>query len=262
MDKHLDNNQYSHICDYDFASLFQEVQYNGNTLSDSERKKQVSEIDETIAQFSEELPLIHSILESAKGKEDEFQNLNRTVISTMLFVRITMIDILVASKYFLLADKDYDKRFMRGKLYVILNEGFKKVYGFEEEVKKLYGVNKGKKDKTAEWEKLMPLLKNFPEKINLQYQELTFYLDKQSKSSSWWRNERNYETHLVAEELYESRQEEIIESKVMIDSMKLFTSLLAIDQFLTNVHACIVNYLNSLVRSEAVNGSPALKKTV
>ena len=37
--------------------------------------------------------------------------------------------------------------------------------------------------------------------------------------------------------------EEIIESKVMMDSMKLFNTLLAVNNFLTNVHACLFNYL-------------------
>ena len=46
-----------------------------------------------------------------------------------------------------------------------------------------------------------------------------------------------------SEKLYVSRQEEIIESKVMMDSLKLFTTLQAVDHFLTNVHACILNYV-------------------
>ena len=45
------------------------------------------------------------------------------------------------------------------------------------------------------------------------------------------------------EKLYVSRQEEIIESKVMMDSMKLFNTLLAVNLFLTNVHACLFNFL-------------------
>lgn len=43
-----------------------------------------------------------------------------------------MIDSMVVGKYFILADRDYDQRFMRGKLFVILKEGFKKLYGFNE----------------------------------------------------------------------------------------------------------------------------------
>ena len=46
-----------------------------------------------------------------------------------------------------------------------------------------------------------------------------------------------------AEKLYESRQEDIIESKVMMDSMKLFDTLFAVNHFLTNMHNCLYNYM-------------------
>lgn len=82
-----------------------------------------------------------------------------------------------------------------------------------------------------------------PRVINRQYQELTSLLEKQSKTSSWWKDERNYETHLDTEKLYKSRQEEIIESKVMMDSLKLFNTLMAVSNFLGNVHACLFNFL-------------------
>lgn len=166
-----------------------------------------------------------------RNLEDEYHRIDRTVISVMLFVLMTMIDSMVASKYFILADKDYDRRFIRGKLFVILNEGFKKLYGFNE--------NGHKK---SEWDKQQPLMKYFPEVIHHQYQELTDLLERHSKSSSWWKEERNLETHLDMEKLYKSRQEEVIE-KVMIDSLKLFRTLMAVDNFLTNMHACLRNYL-------------------
>ena len=137
------------------------------------------------------------ILEDTKERHDEYHKIDRIVVSVCLFVLITMIDSMVAGKYFILADRDYDRRFMRGKLFVILNEGFKKLYGFNE----------------------------------------------QSHISSWWKDERNYETHLDTEKLYKSRQEEIIESKVMMDSLKLFNTLLAVSHFLENVHACLLNFL-------------------
>lgn len=87
---------------------------------------------------------------------------------------------MVAGKYFILADTDYDKRFMRGKMKVILNEGFKKLYGYKEDNKK-----------KSEWFRLLDLMKFFPEIINRQYQDLTFQLENQSKTSSWWK-ERIY----------------------------------------------------------------------
>lgn len=232
MNEDLANIQYSQIQDYKFSRFFEDEQYNGKTLSDAERKEFVAVIDETIAQYSEGLPLMYDTLEGIKDQHDEYHEIERTVVSVMQFVLITMIDSMVASKYFILADGDYERRFMRGKLMVILNEGFKRLYGFDE-----------KTHKKSEWDRLLPLMRHFSEAINIQYQELTFLLEKHANSSSWWRTERNLETHLESEELYISRQEEIIESKVMIDTMKLFRTLLAVNLFLTNLHACLFNVL-------------------
>ncbi|MDE6872235.1 MAG: hypothetical protein K2J62_08995 [Bacteroidales bacterium] len=232
MKEDLTNIQYSPIRHIRYAQWFEDVQYNGKTLSESERKECVSVIDKTIEQYSSGLPMMNDILESIKDLHDEYHEIERTIVSVSLFVIITMIDSMIASKYFILADKDYDKRFMRGKLFIILNEGFKKLYGFNENT-----------HKKSEWDRLLPLMKHFPEAINHQYQELTYHLEKHSKSSSWWKDERNLETHLDAEKLYKSRQEEIIESKVMTDSLKLFRTLLAVSNFITNAHACIVNFL-------------------
>lgn len=145
-------------------------------------------------------------------------------------IQITMIDSSVISKYFILADKDYARRFMRGKMKVILNEGFKKLYGFNDKTKK-----------ESEWNKLVAIVKYFPEDIRQQCLHLSFLLEDQSKSSSWWKDERDIETHLDAEKLYASRCEDVIESKVMMDSIKLINSLFAVDAFLANMHACFYN---------------------
>lgn len=229
--------QYSPVRDYKYATYFEEVQYNGKTLTADERKEFVAVIDETISDYSDGLPLIKDTLESIKGQKGEFPEIERSIASVMLFVVITMIDSMVASKYFILADKDYDRRYMRGKLKVILNEGFKQLYGFEK-----------KKKKKSRWDQLSPLIQYFPEVIKQQYADLGDLLERHSKSSSWWRDERDVETHLDAEELYASRQEEIIESKVMMDSSKLFNTLLAVDRFLTNMHACLMNCLREKIR--------------
>ena len=232
MSEDLMNIQYSPIWRYNYAKWFQEMQYNGKILSEAERKEFISVIDEAIAQHTEGLPLMKDILDGSKDLHDEYHEIEYTVASVMLFVLMTILDSLVASKYFIMADGDYDRRFMRGKLMVILNEGFKRLYGFDE-----------KTHKKSEWDKLLPLLRHFPEEINHQYRDLTYHLEKHARSSSWWKEERNLETHMDAEKLYASRQEEIIESKVIMDTMKLFNTLQAVDHFLTNVHACLCNYL-------------------
>lgn len=167
MNEELANIQYAQIIEYKYAQWFKEVQYNGKTLSESERKEFISVIDDTIAQYSEGLLLMTSILEDTKEQYDEYHEIDRTVVSVYLFVLFTMIDSMVAGKYFILADRDYDRRFMRGKLFVILNEGFKKLYGFNM-----------KSHKKSEWNRLQLIMKHFPEVINRQYQELTSLLEK------------------------------------------------------------------------------------
>ena len=122
--------QYAQIRDYKYAQYFEERQYNGKTLSESERKEFISFVDKIIAQHFEGLSLMTSILECTKEQHDEFHKIYRTVASVYLFIFITMIDCMVAGKYFILADRDYDRRFMRGKMFVIFNEGFKRLYGF------------------------------------------------------------------------------------------------------------------------------------
>lgn len=232
MNEEFANIHFKPIRNNEFAKWFQDVQYNGTVLSDEERKEFVMMLDETIVNYEEGLPLVRQILNIFSEQHDDYHETYCTVASVMLFVLMTMIDCMVACKYFILADKEYDRRFMRGKLMVILNEGFKRLYGFD---KKTY--------KKSEWDKLLPLMRHFPESINRQYQDLTFLLEKHSKSSSWWQEERSLETHLEAIKLYDSRQEEIIESKVVMDSMKLFCSLMAVNDYLSNLHTCLYNHL-------------------
>lgn len=232
MTNEFDHIQYAPIRNYQYKRWFRKVQYNGRELHEDERREFLQVVDETISTYSGGLPLIKETLDQIKGLHDEFHDAYRAVISVLQFTTITMIDSMVIGKYFILSDKDYDRRFMRGKMKVILNEGFKKLYGFEE-----------KTNNTSEWNKLAPILQYFPKDIQNQYKQLSSLLEEHSKSSSWWKDERNVETHLDTEKLYASRCEDVVESKVMMDSLKLYNTLYAVNLFLSNAHACFYNYL-------------------
>ncbi len=223
---------YSPVLNYRYDRWFQKVEYNGRTLNEEEKKEFVKVIDETVATFTSGLPLLTEELKRSEGLMDDYHRICHVVYSVSLFVVMTMCDCMVAGKYFILADTDYDKRFMRGKMKVILNEGFKKLYGY---------IEKNKKD--AEWFRLLDYMKFFPEVINRQYQDLTFQLENQSRISSWWKDERDYETHIDSEKLYASRMVDIEESKEMMETLRLYDALLAVDHFLKNVHACLRNTL-------------------
>ena len=232
MTNEFDDIQYAQIWNHNYERWFREVRYNGRELNEDERREFLQVVDETISTYSEGLPLLKETLEQIKDLHDIFHETYKVVISVLQFNMITMIDSMVISKYFILADKDYDKRFMRGKMMVILNEGFKNLYGFDE-----------KSHKKSEWNRLSPILKYFPEDIQNQYKQLSSLLEKHDKTSSWWRDERNVETHLDTEKLYASRCEDLVESKVMMDSRKLFSTLYAVTFFLKNMHACLLNFL-------------------
>ena len=231
----MENVQYSPIRNYRYEQFFQEVQYNGKELNDDERKEFLKKVDNCISQHIEGLPLTKDILDSIKDLHDDFHEIQRTIVSVSQFCLITMIDSMVLGKYFILANKDYDRRMMRGKLRVVLNEGFKKLYGFNDNNRE-----------NSEWIKLASILKYFPEEINHQYKYLSSLLEGHSKSSSWWKDERDVETHLDTQKLYNSRCEDIIESKVMMESLKLYNTLFAVNNFLFNMHSCINNFLIDL----------------
>ncbi len=228
----FDNIQYSPIWNYHYEQWFQELQHNGKEFDAEERGEFVKMIDEDVADYFVGLQMLKGLIEDNKNKHDEYHDAYNVLLSVMQFVLITMADSMVITKYFVLADNDHDRRFMRGKMKVILNEGFKKLYGFEE-----------KSHNNSEWNKLTPIIKYFPEDIQCQYQYLSSQLETASSSSSWWKDERNIETHIDANKLYESRCEDIIESKVMMESLKLFDTLLAVECFLTKMHTCINNYM-------------------
>lgn len=232
MDNYFDSTRFSHFYEYNYSKWFEELQHNGKQISDVERKEFVSIIDDFVDTFQVYVAFLREELDRIIDQHDEYHNIDRLLMRTSLFVSFTMMDILVACKLMLLADKDYDKKFVRGKIYVILNEGFKKLYGFDQ----------NNSPKTV-WARLAACINVFPESIRQQYQEVEINLKKYSESSTWWKEERDIETHLDLDNLLKSRDEGIDESKVMMHSLKLYNTLLAVNVFLSNANKCLFNTL-------------------
>ena len=157
MNEDLDALRFVPIKDYKYSRLFGDIEYNERTLDNKGRKEVIDIIDERVANNNKGLSILDEASLIFNHQIGDFSSIYHIVISVMTFVLVTMNDSMVAGKYFLLADKDYDKRFMRGKLMVILNEGFKRLYGFNDQT-----------HEKSEWDKLLPLMKHFPEPINHQ----------------------------------------------------------------------------------------------
>ena len=227
----LNHINYRAIKEIPYEQLFFTIQYNGNTLDETERLAFVKRIDEDVEFYVEGINMAAGYIDEGFA-ETTLGTIQQTIFSTLLYTTQVTADCIVASKYFLLANTDYDKRYMRGKYKIILNEGFKQLYGFC-----------GHKNPDTGWGKLKPIIHYFPQKIQEQYKELTNRLETLSKSSSWWKEERDIETHYDVQKIVRSRREEIIESKVMIESLPLINALKAVGFFVQNANACVLNML-------------------
>ena len=160
----MDTIQYTLVRDYNYPLFFQDYHFENKVLSDEERSQYAAEVDELVEQYFPGLKMMNDGLKDLRDKHDTFSEICRAEYSLSLFVLFTMIDSLVAAKLFVQAKSDYEKSFLRGKLRVLMNEGFKKLYGF-------------RIHSNSEWARLAPFMEHFPKMVQDQYKMLTQLLD-------------------------------------------------------------------------------------
>lgn len=216
----------------DYKHWFQSIQPNGVTPTRKQRLEMVDIINERVSINAEGLRLFYDNYSKTVDYNSDYYHASHIINTTLFYVLQTTSDCMVASKLYLLADKDYDKRYARGKLKVILNEGLKQLYGFPKT-----------KQPDTYWGKLASIIQFFPLLTN-QFKTIDLILKEQSRGFAWWKKERDVEVHLEPISLYESRQEDLDESKVMIETIKLLDALGIVEQFVWNLHTCLTNWLN------------------
>lgn len=226
------------LYDYHYASWFEKIDPNGSTLNFAQRQELVRMIDADIVTNVEFIRLITDSQKEFEGKDSDYYIIERVITNAWLFTAQTSADCMVACKYFLLADTDYDRRYMRGKLQVILNEGIKKLVGF-----------KSNDSKGKVWTSISGIMNHFPGPMyTQQFAVLDDLLKQHASRSSWWKDERDAETHLDAWGILKTRQRELDESTVMLESLQLIGAIDAVSHFLQNLHAGLTNWLNDLYR--------------
>lgn len=67
---------YSPVLNYRYDRWFQNVEYNGRTLNEEERKEFVKVIDETVSTFTSGLPLLTDELKRTKDLKDDYHIIN------------------------------------------------------------------------------------------------------------------------------------------------------------------------------------------
>ena len=208
------------------------IYYNNKVLSAQEREAFRIMSEETIRDFSESIEGFYELSQEFKPSQNkDHDKITKTVLDVGIFTSYTFCDCVALLKHFVLTSNSYDKSLFRGKLKVLLNEGFKSLYGFND-----------KQRKRSYYIKLGEIMNYFPG-FQLEYDSILLKLKQLSEQSTWWKDERNTEVHLDMSQLYKSRHEEINESKVAMESQLLIGLLVQINKLMGRMHQAYIDYM-------------------
>ena len=208
------------------------IYYNNKVLSTQEREEFKIRAEETIEIFTESRDGFCELYQEYKPSQNKVHDkITKTVLDVGIFSCYTYCDCTVLLKHFILSTDLYEKRLFRGKLKVLLNEGFKSLYGFND-----------KQCKRSYYIKLGEIMNYFPG-FQLEYDSILLKLKQLSEQSTWWKDERNTEVHLDMSQLYKTRHEEINESKVAMESQLLMSLLVQINKLMGRMHQAYIDYM-------------------
>ena len=208
------------------------IYYNNKVLSAQEREEFRIRAEETIEIFTESIDVFCELYQEYKPSQNKVHDkITKTVLDVGIFTCYTYCDCTVLLKHFILSTDLYEKRLFRGKLKVLLNEGFKSLYGFND-----------KQRKRSYYIKLGEIMNYFPG-FQLEYDSILLKLKQLSEQSTWWKDERNIEVHLDMSQLYKSRHEEINESKVAMEAHLLIDLLVQINRLMGRMHQAYIDYM-------------------
>lgn len=208
------------------------IYYNNKVLSAQEREEFRIRTEETIEIFTESIDGFCELYQEYKPSQNKVHDkITKTVLDVGIFTCYTYCDCTVLLKHFILSTDLYEKRLFRGKLKVLLNEGFKSLYGFND-----------KQRKRSYYIKLGEIMNYFPG-FQLEYDSILMKLKQLSEQSTWWKDERNTEVHLDMSQLYKTRHEEINERKVAMESQLLMGLLVQINKLMGRMHQAYIDYM-------------------
>ena len=208
------------------------IYYNNKVLSAQEREEFRIRAKETIEIFTESIDGFCELYQEYKPSQNKVHDkITKTVLDVGIFTCYTYCDCTVLLKHFILSTDLYEKRLFRGKLKVLLNEGFKSLYGFND-----------KQRKRSYYIKLGEIMNYFPG-FQLEYDSILLKLKQLSEQSTWWKDERNTEVHLDMSKLYKTRYEEMNESKVAMESQLLIGLLVQINKLMGRMHQAYIDYM-------------------
>ena len=86
--------------------------------------------------------------------------------------------------------------------------------------------------------------------FKLEFEHILSDLDDISQQDSWWKDVRNAEVHIDIPMLYESRHEEINESKEVMETMRLVDFFLRFNNLIARMNQAYINHLWRNLKTE------------
>lgn len=136
-----------------------------------------------------------------------------------LYTSILSGDFAVLFHQFLSSNLLYERKYAMAKLYPLMNESFKQLYGFVDTKSGLVKITKD-----AYWTEVQALVPHMNREEKLLYDDLEKRLQEKA-SFNWWRDERSAEVHLNAEGIYKHRCAQDDENKAIMDAMSFYEVL-------------------------------------
>lgn len=209
--------------------------YNSKVLSEQERREFCKQADRVISDFIESIDILYNMREKLSFEDDGWFIKNEGVlIDLRIFTSYCHCDIMVLTKQFILSTHYYERAFTYGKLKVVLNESFKKLYGFTE----------GARSKSY-FAHLKEVAAHFPQ-FNDEFETFTADLEKECNNKTWWKEERDAEVHMDIEILDRFRNEDIYESQVVQDVICILEIFDRIDRLESMIHKAVNDYRDNL----------------
>ena len=207
-----------------------DIQYN-KVLSQEERSKFNLLADEMILIFSESIDGMYELGKSYQDMNNIHHEVSKIICDVGVFVSYAFADCIVLTKLFMNTPDMYEKSLLRGKLKVHMNESFKKLYGFTEKARK--------ESYTAKLQEIIPHFHG-PDR---EFAGILTDLEEISKRDSWWKEIRSAKVHLDLPILYESRHEEINESQVVMETMRLIPFFNRFNDLVLRMNQAHINYM-------------------
>lgn len=204
--------------------------------------KLVKELEVVIREITEVLDKNYRMIKVIENWQDELATKLKSLYEASLFVYTIYGDAMTLYHILLSSSSPYEQRYAEAKIYPLINEGFKKLYGFHRKNKNgEVGADKG--TYWSFFNELKPIMEE--EDLRLFYQ-VSSELASVSLTSSWWKTIRDGETHLDIVHMYEFRKSINTMDQAIVD-FKAFFRLMHITSGFIQL---LINRLASKVKHE------------